>query len=145
MEQVGYQLIEIVTSQVIQSWGGIWGQCPGVPNPILLPNGDQLCAPEINVEYSGYILKPWMMDQPPTPIPQQIPMWAVRTILQNDNLFDEAQAAITASSDNALKNVWEYGNYADRDSKAIASLAATLNLTDAQVDQMFIDANNLEV
>lgn len=78
-------------------------------------------------------------------IPQQVPMWAVRTVLQNDNLFDQAQAAITASTDNALKNVWEYGNFADRNSKSIASLAATLNLTDAQVDQMFIDANSLEV
>lgn len=82
---------------------------------------------------------------PPLPPPQIVPMWAVRTVLQNDKLFDQAQAAITASTDNALKNVWEYGNFADRNSKAIASLAVTLNLTDAQVDQMFIDANSLEV
>jgi hypothetical protein len=49
------------------------------------------------------------------------------------------------SPNNTLKNVWEYGNYADRNSKAIASLASTLNLTDAQVDQMLINANSLEV
>lgn len=145
MEQVGYQLIEVATDKIIQTWGGIWGQCPSAPNPITLPNGDQLCAPEVNVEYSGYMLKPWMIDPPAPQIPQQVPMWAVRTVLQNDNLFDQAQAAITASTDNALKNVWEYGNFADRNSKAIASLAVTLNLTDAQVDQMFIDANSLEV
>lgn len=69
MEQVGYQLIEIATDKVVQSWGGIWGQMPAIPNPISLPNGDQLCAPEVNVEYSGYMLKPWMIDPPAPPTP----------------------------------------------------------------------------
>jgi hypothetical protein len=82
---------------------------------------------------------------PPPAIPQQVPMWAVRTVLQNDGLFDQAQALIEASTDNALKNVWEYGNFADRNSNAIASLAAALDLTSEQVDQMFIDANDLSV
>lgn len=82
---------------------------------------------------------------PPPAIPQQVPMWAVRTVLQNDSLFDQAQALIEASTDNALKNVWEYGNFADRNSNAISSLATALDLTSEQVDQMFIDANNLSV
>jgi hypothetical protein len=79
------------------------------------------------------------------PIPQSAPMWAVRTVLQNDGLFDQAQALINETSDNALKNVWEYGNFADRNSRAISVLAIELGLTEAQVDQMFIDANNLSV
>lgn len=141
-EQVGYQLVD-ADNNVIEQWGGVWGQCPGVPSPISCPNGDIVYSPEINVDYNGVKLIPWMMNGPP--VPSQVPMWAVRTVLQNDNLFDQAQAAITASTNNALKNVWEYGNYADRNSKSIASLATTLNLTDAQVDQMFIDANSLEV
>ena len=82
---------------------------------------------------------------PPPAIPQQVPMWAVRTVLQNDNLFDQADALVKASTDNALKNVWEYGNFADRNSSAIATLSAALGLTSEQVDQMFIDANNLSV
>ena len=82
---------------------------------------------------------------PPPSIPQQVPMWAVRTVLQNDGLFDQAQALVEASTDNALKNVWEYGNFADRNSNAIATLSAALGLTSEQVDQMFIDANNLSV
>ena len=82
---------------------------------------------------------------PPPAIPQQVPMWAVRTVLQNDGLFDQAQALVEASTDNALKNVWEYGNFADRNSNAIATLSAALGLTSEQVDQMFIDANNLSV
>lgn len=142
MEQVGYKLVD-ENENILGTWGGLWGQCPGVPNPITCPNGDIVYAPDVNVIYNGVKLIPWMMDGPP--VPQQVPMWAVRTVLQNDNLFDQAETAINASADNALKNVWEYGNFADRNSKSIASLAAILNLTDAQVDQMFIDANSLEV
>jgi hypothetical protein len=82
---------------------------------------------------------------PPPAIPQQVPMWAVRTVLQNDGLFDQAQALINETSDNALKNVWEYGNFADRNSAAIATLSAALSLTSEQVDQMFVDANALSV
>lgn len=145
MVQVGYKLIDTSTNAVLQSWGGVWGTCPSQPSEIRCPNGDIVCGPALDVEYSGCMLVAWNMDEPAPSIPQEVPMWAVRTVLQNDNLFDQAQTAIDASTDNALKNVWEYGNYATRSSKAIASLAATLNLTDAQIDQMFIDADNLEV
>lgn len=145
MEIVGYKLVQISDQNMIEQWGGVWGQCPSVPNPINLPNGDTVYAPALNTDYQGYELIVWEMEQPPTPVPQQVPMWAVRTVLQNDNLFDQAQAAINASTDNALKNVWEYGNYADRNSKAIASIAFTLGLSDTQIDNMFIDANNLSV
>jgi len=143
--QVGYKLIEIASGKVNQEWGGTWGQCPGVPNPINLPDGSQVCGMQEGDECNGYRLSAWMMEPPPPAIPQQVPMWAVRTVLQNDGLFDQADALVKASTDNALKNVWEYGIFADRNSNAIATLSAALGLTSEQVDQMFIDANNLSV
>ena len=82
---------------------------------------------------------------PPPAIPQQVPMWAVRVVLKQSDLLDQAEAAIAASGDFALQTVWEYGNFADRNSPAIASLATALGLTSEQTDQMFIDANNLSV
>lgn len=145
MALVGYKLIKIEDGSVIEQWGGIWGQCPGVPNPIDLPNGDIVCAPELNTNYSGYELIPWEMAPPSPTVPQQAPMWAVRTVLQNAGLFDQAQQLINASTDNALKNVWEYGNFADRNSSAINTLAEAMNLTNDQVDQMFIEASNITV
>lgn len=92
---------------------------------------------------AGNVTEPYV--PPPPAIPSPVPMWAVRTVLQNDGLFDQAQALIEAGTDNALKNVWEYGNFADRNSNAIAALVTALGLTEQQVDQMFIDANNLSV
>ena len=92
---------------------------------------------------AGNVTDPYV--PPPPAVPLAVPMWAVRTVLQNDGLFNQAQALVEASTDNALKNVWEYGNFADRNSNAIATLSAALGLTSEQVDQMFIDANGLIV
>lgn len=77
--------------------------------------------------------------------PTPVPMWSVRTVLQTNGLFDQAQALINVSTDSALKNVWEYGNFADRNSSAINTLATQLGLSSEQIDQMFIEANNLTV
>lgn len=87
---------------------------------------------------------------PPEPepeplIPQQAPMWAVRVVLYRHNLLTPAQDAITASNDYALQTIWEYGNFADRGSNAIAALSAALNLTSDQVDQFFIEANTIAI
>ena len=77
--------------------------------------------------------------------PSPVPMWAVRTVLQTNGLFDQAQTLIDASTNNALKNVWEYGNFADRNSAAIIDLATELGLSSAEVDQLFVEANSLTV
>ena len=125
---------------------------PSVENPIVI-RSDGVCfgADDDNrfaIEYRAWLAEgntPNPYVPPPPAIPQQVPMWAVRTVLQNDGLFDPADALVEASTDNALKNVWEYGNFADRNSSAIATLSAALGLTSEQVDQMFIDANSLSV
>lgn len=86
---------------------------------------------------------------PPDPIPKfvpsQVPMWSVRVVLKRSNLFDQAQAAIDASTDDAIKVAWEYGNFASRDSAAIAALATELGLTSDNVDDLFIEANSLNI
>ncbi len=143
-QQVGWKLTD-AEGNVVNQWGGIWGVIPDTPNPLVLPNGDQVCAPAVGVDYDGYTLVAWMMDEPPPVVPSGAPMGAVRTVLQDDGLFDQAQALISASTDNALKNVWEYGNVAQRNSPAINSLGEALGLTQAEIDQMFFDAAALIV
>jgi hypothetical protein len=60
---VGYQLVD-QNEEIIQSWGGIPGQYPSIPDTILLPNGDQVHCPEIGILYESWTLKNWMMDSP---------------------------------------------------------------------------------
>jgi hypothetical protein len=60
----GYKLIRDLDGLIIAQWGGNYGQCPEIPNPLVLPNGDQICAANVGVSYNGYTLQPWMMDDP---------------------------------------------------------------------------------
>lgn len=61
---VGYKLLLAADNTEIMTWGGIWGQCPAVPNPLDLPNGDQVHAASPDSTYGDYILVSWIMDQP---------------------------------------------------------------------------------
>lgn len=78
-------------------------------------------------------------------VPQSVPMWAVRTVLETNGLINQVQNVITSSNNVALRNIWEYGNFAERTSPAINELASSINLTDQQIDQMFRDAGKLLV
>lgn len=64
INQVGYKLKVIETGEVIDQWGGVWGQSPGVPSEIKLPSGDIVCAPTVGENYQGCILEIWEMEQP---------------------------------------------------------------------------------
>ena len=68
MEHVGYQLLDSQNT-VVQQWGGTIGVIPGVPNPLVLPNGDNVCGPSLDTDYAGYTLVRWMME-PPAPTEQ---------------------------------------------------------------------------
>ena len=68
---VGYRLLD-ASGAVVQEWGGVWGQCPGIPNPVRLPNGDHVHAPALDTDYGGYTLTRWMMTGPESAVPESI-------------------------------------------------------------------------
>lgn len=61
---VGYKLIDEKTQQPIDQWGGIWGVCPGTPNPLTLPTGNQIWGAKVGESYNGFYLEAWEMEQP---------------------------------------------------------------------------------
>lgn len=61
MERIGYKLLDS-GNKVVRKWGGVLGECPPLPNPLVLPNNDQVCAPELDTSYSGYTLIAWEED-----------------------------------------------------------------------------------
>lgn len=65
--KVGYKLKDADGAD-IETWGGVWGSCPNMPNPLRLPNGDHVHAPSLDTSYGGYTLTEWHMDPPP-PVP----------------------------------------------------------------------------
>lgn len=67
MELVGYILSG--PDGEVQRWGGTRGQVPGVPNPLMLPGDVHVHAPSIGVDYDGYSLVEWYLEDvdPPPP------------------------------------------------------------------------------
>jgi hypothetical protein len=66
-----------------------------------------------------------------------------RRALRAAGLFDQVSAAVTASTDLDLKDSWEYATEWRRDAAWIATVGAQLNLTDVQIDALFVTAATL--
>lgn len=77
MDLVGYKLID-ETGAEIGHWGGVYGQCPAVPNPVTLPSGQahvhcaDLDTDYVDVDEKRYRLIRWEMDAPP-PVEEKSP------------------------------------------------------------------------
>lgn len=98
-------------------------------------------------EYQAWLAEGNAPKPIPNPIfqPSRVPMWTVKTVLQQQGLLAQVDALVSASQDIALQNVWQYGAFVDKDSPAISAIAAQLELTEAQVEALFIQANSLQV
>lgn len=138
---VGYKLID-AKGVVHQQWGGTWGQCPGIPNPLMLPNGLHVHAPTLTVDYSGYTLVEWVMDDPGPTVPASITPRQCRLVLMAQGLLPTVEAMI-AQQDEATRITWEYALEFRRDDPLLLQLAASLQLTSEQIDQFFIAAAQL--
>jgi hypothetical protein len=83
----------------------------------------------------------------PPQIPSIVTMRQARLALLQAGLLDQVQAALEAIPDPVARQAalieWEYGMTVDRNLPLITTLSATLNLTSAQVDQLFIAASQL--
>jgi len=77
-------------------------------------------------------------------VPACVPLWAVRVILAERGLLEEANAAIAASDNISLRTIWEYGNTVDRSSPALLALAETLGVT-GEIDALFIAADEVRI
>lgn len=61
MQHVGYKLVRIADEVVVEQWGGFWGVLVSPPNPLILPDGDQVCGAEVGGEYGGHRLDALMI------------------------------------------------------------------------------------
>jgi hypothetical protein len=153
-ELVGYKLIA-TDGSTVTSWGGVWGQCPGVPEAIVLPNGDQVhgAAPGDTLGGGRYTLTPWMMD---APVPSTNP--ADYTLSRRQIFRGLIVAGVTTDPDTFMRTI--LGAIADPTVRALAladwinepaagyhrtdplfneaDLLAAAHMTAAQVDQLWL-------
>ena len=114
---VGYKLNQVGTSNVIAEWGGVWGSCPAVPNPIKLPNGDDVHSPEVGVNYNGYRLVAWVLEEPLATL-ETIAAAKVRM----SQLTDALATSVTGSVPDTERASWPTKEIAAR---AVLASAAT--------------------
>jgi len=71
---VGYQLKQISSNTIIQSWGGTWNQVPSIPSVLRITDLElDVCAPALDTVYGDdYMLVAWYMDEPAESIPDSI-------------------------------------------------------------------------
>lgn len=88
---------------------------------------------------------------PPPPVPQEVTNFQARALLMNmpgsaegRSLFDDVDGALRALGGVAWQ-AWEYGTVFPRQSELIATMAAEFNLSEAQLDAMFIAAAQISV
>lgn len=82
---------------------------------------------------------------PPTPapvIPQTVTQKQARLALFGAGLLDQVNAAVTAAG-GAVLITWEYSDVINRNDALIIAIGASLGLTSAQIDALFVTASTL--
>lgn len=81
-------------------------------------------------------------------VPQSVPLWCLRTILRASNLLQPVMNAIASMPESvekiAAQEGIEYANTVLRNGPTTTAIQAILQLTDVQVDEIFIAADAVE-
>jgi len=98
-----------------------------------------------NIEAVVYTEEP----EPVAPVvPEQVTLWQIRTVLDVMGLESTVTAVIQGMPDGPEKKAawkaWEYANNIRRFSPTVEGLKAILQLTDEQLDQIFIQADQID-
>ena len=108
-------------------------------HPILtqFPNSFEVSEDELP-EYIQYV-----MYSEPT-VPQEVQLWRIRTVLKLSQLETQIEDALNnlpEPSKTAGLYIWKFGTTVERSSQTVLLLQSVLQLTDEQVDDLFIQAN----
>lgn len=81
-------------------------------------------------------------------IPNEMPLWRIRVILRIMGLesnVEEVMELLEEPNKTAAKYIWEYGTIIERFSPTVLFIQSSLGLTDLQVDEIFIEANKINI
>lgn len=81
-------------------------------------------------------------------VPQEVQLWRVRTVLKLMDLETTIASALEQLEEPTKTGalyIWNYGTTVERGSATIQFLQYALQMTDEQVDEIFIQAQNIEI
>ena len=81
-----------------------------------------------------------------TQVPYEVQLWRIRTILkltQLETQIEDALNNLPEPSKTAGLYIWNYGTTVERSSQTVLLLQSVLQLTDEQVDDLFIQAEQI--
>lgn len=80
-------------------------------------------------------------------VPREVPTWRLRAVLALDGKESDVQNAINALPEpnkTIAQRAWDFGSNTERTSNTVAFIQSVLSLTDTEVDDYFIQANELQ-
>jgi len=96
----------------------------------------------VSVLPEGTVIEPYVA--PPTPIPSTVTRFQALAVLAAGGYLPTIKTYIaTLGEDNITRLAWENATDWERSSPTLNALAAMLNLTDTQVDDLFVAASNI--
>jgi hypothetical protein len=84
------------------------------------------------------------VDMPPMTVPYEVQLWRIRTVLKLMQLETQIESAIEAMpepSKTAATYIWKFGTTVERASQTVLLLQSALQMTNEQVDDLFIQAD----
>jgi hypothetical protein len=169
MIHIGFSLIDSSSAEVA-SFGDMTSSVQ-IVEMLALPNGDHVHCPTVGATYGQWkFVERWLDDNPqsqwykstgstigfdgdkvivtvnyeatPSIVPQQVSPRQARLALLSANLLTQATAAVDAG-DQQTQITWEFASYFDRNDPLIIGIGTKLNLTSAQIDDLFRAASGL--
>lgn len=84
----------------------------------------------------------------PVPVPYEVLTWRLRAILALNNLETDVNNALDLLPEpnkTIAKRAWDYGSKTERQSPTVDFIKGVLSLTDAQVDDFFVQAEAIVI
>lgn len=115
----------------------------GVPHFVPEASGNRYYEAILEWVAEGGVIEP--APEPPVVVPQVVSRFQARAVLHLAGLLEQVELIMAdPETDMLAKLAWQDAQEFRRDSPTLLALSATLGLTDAQLDDLFIQAATIE-
>lgn len=116
--------------------------------PVNIPHKDVVWLDVVrqtgNTAFTANINNTWVIQTTPsvTPTPTVVSARQARLALLNNNLLDEVNVLVSTQP-KSVQITWEYATEVRRDDQILNQLAINLNLTEEDLDNLFVEASQI--